>query len=63
MAVITLVLSATETVNAQEDKSDTMWENILLTPDNTKLKVLSDNMKGLNAKYHKDAPYTAPFIV
>lgn len=59
MAVIAMVFSATVTANAQEDKSYKMWENIMLTPDNTKLKILSENMRKHNAQYHKAAPYNA----
>lgn len=59
MAVIAMVFNAVVTVSAQEDKSYTMWETIMLTPDNTKLKILSENMRKHNAKYHKEAPYNA----
>lgn len=38
---------------AQEDDGPTMiWETIMLTPDNTKLKVLQQNMRTHNQKYH-----------
>lgn len=44
--------------NGQESKDYNMWESLMLTPDNTKLKVLQENMKSHNAKYHKeDGPY------
>ena len=55
-----IVFGTMITVNAQEEsKSYNMWEDILLTPDNTKLKVLGDNMRKHNATYHKNAPYIA----
>lgn len=48
-------------LNAQEDSKDyVMLESIMLTPDYTKLKVLGENMRAHNAKYHsKDGPYKA----
>jgi len=46
-------------VTAQEDADDPMWESILLTPDNTKLKVLGENMRAHNQKYHKEGAHTA----
>lgn len=59
MTVIAMVFGAVLTVSAQEDKSYSMWESIMLTPDNTQLKVLGENMRKHNAKYHKDGPYEA----
>lgn len=44
--------------NAQETDAP-MWESIVLTPDNTKLKVLSENMRAHNQKYHKEGPHKA----
>lgn len=59
IAVFAMVFSAIVTVHAQEDKSYTMWENIMLSPDNAQLKVLGENMRKHNIKYHKDGPYRA----
>ncbi len=57
--MVFIVCGTMMTVNAQEDKSYEMWEDIMLTPDYTKLKVLSDNMRKHNATYHKEGPYKA----
>ena len=55
-----IVFGTMITANAQEESKDyEMWESIMLTPDYTKLKVLGDNMRDHNAKYHKDGPYKA----
>lgn len=37
---------------AQEDTKDMIWETMMLVPDNTKLKVLGENMRKHNQKYH-----------
>ncbi len=47
-----LIFGATAITIAQEDSSYEMWESIMLTPDNTKLKVLGENMRKHNQKYH-----------
>jgi hypothetical protein len=47
------------TVNAQDDSSYNMWESIILTPDNTKLKAFGEAMAKHNKTYHKDGPYKA----
>ncbi len=48
-----LVLGATTISIAQEESSSyEMWESIILTPDNTKLKILGENMRKHNQKYH-----------
>ncbi len=54
-----LCLGAFVTVSAQEGMmADPIWESIMLTPDNTKLKVLGENMRKHNQKYHKEGPYS-----
>ena len=45
------LLGTVVTTTAQEADAP-MWESIVLTPDNTKLKVLSENMRAHNQKYH-----------
>jgi hypothetical protein len=57
--LVLIFLSTNLNLNAQEANSYEMWESIMLTPDNTKLKVLSDNMRAHNAKYHKEGAYDA----
>lgn len=58
--LVLIFLSANVNLNAQEDSKDyAMWESIMLTPNNAKLKVLSDNMRAHNAKYHKEGAYNA----
>lgn len=42
-----------------QDAEKPLWETVLLVPDNTKLKVLGENMRKHNQKYHKEGPYTA----
>ena len=47
------------TIQAQEDADEPMWETILLTPDNTKLKTLGENMRNHNQKYHSEGAHKA----
>ena len=58
LMMIVMVLGTITTAKAQ-DESHVMWESITLTPDNTKLKVLGENMRKHNQTYHKEAPYKA----
>lgn len=37
---------------SQEEQPDMIWENVILVPDNTKLKLLEENMRAHNTKYH-----------
>jgi hypothetical protein len=58
--VAVLICSFNVSLIAQEDsKNYVMVESIMLTPDYTKLKVLSENMRKHNVKYHKDVPHKA----
>ena len=60
LLVILLIIGASFTSNAQDDSNNyVMFESMMMTPDYTKLKVLGDNMRAHNAKYHKDGPYKA----
>lgn len=46
------------TISAQEGMiADPVWESIMLTPDNTKLKILGENMRKHNQKFHNEGPY------
>ena len=55
-----IVFGTVFTVTAQDDdKSYRMWETIMLTPDNTHLKVLAENMRKHNQTYHKAGPHKA----
>jgi len=58
LMIVAIVFGTILTVKAQE-KSYTMWESITLTPDNTKLKTLAENMRKHNQTYHKDGAYEA----
>ena len=58
MMLLAMVFGTFLTVAAQ-DKDYVMWESITITPDNTKLKVLGENMRKHNMTYHKDGPYKA----
>lgn len=58
--MVALVVSFNQTVKAQE-KTTTyeMWESIILTPDNAKLKLLGDALRKHNQTFHKQGPYKA----
>ncbi|WP_411893681.1 hypothetical protein [Winogradskyella sp. A2] len=58
--MVAIVSGAMLTVTAQnEDNSYKMWEDIMITPDYAKLKVLGENMRKHNQKYHKEGPHKA----
>ena len=60
LTMVALVFGTVFTVNAQDDDSSyEMWEDIMLTPDNTNLKVLQDNIRKHNQTYHKTGPHKA----
>ena len=58
LMIFTLTFGATTTLNAQDDDYK-MWENIMLTPDNTKLKAFGEAMSKHNKAYHQEGPYKA----
>jgi hypothetical protein len=58
LIMVAIVFGAMLTVNAQDDDSSyKMWEDIMLTPDNTHLKVLAENMRKHNQTYHNKGAY------
>lgn len=59
LLALCLIVSITFNAQAQNQEEYEMWESIMLTPDYTKLKVLGENMRKHNMKYHKDGPYEA----
>lgn len=60
LLIALMVFGSVGIINAQEEGAeDPMWESILLTPDNTKLKVLGENMRAHNEKYHKEGAHNA----
>src|SRR5210317_1558809 len=60
VTIVTLVLGTVFTINAQDDNASyEMWEDMMFTPDNTKLKVLQDNIRKHNQTYHKAGPHKA----
>ncbi len=60
LLMVVIVFGTMLTVNAQDDSSSyAMWESIMLTPDNTKLKVLGDNMRKHNQTYHNEGAHKA----
>jgi len=60
MCMAAIVFGSMFTVKAQDESKDyKMWEDIMLTPDNTKLKVLQENMRKHNMTYHKAGPTKA----
>jgi hypothetical protein len=54
-----LLLFSTTAFSQDDDKSYEMWEDIMLTPDNTNLKVLGDNMRKHNQTYHNQGAHKA----
>lgn len=58
LMMIAMVCGVFFTATAQENDY-VMWESITLTPDNSNLKVLSENMRKHNQTYHKDGAYEA----
>jgi len=56
--MVAISLGAVLTVNAQDD-SYTMFESLMLTPDNTKLKALGEAMSKHNKKYHASGAHLA----
>ena len=57
--LVAMLFGAISIVEAQEGPmADPIWESIMLTPDNTKLKVLGENMRKHNQKYHSEGPYS-----
>ncbi len=52
------LLGSVQTIQAQDTEAP-MWETILLLPDNSKLKILGENMRKHNQKYHKEGAYQA----
>lgn len=60
LIMVTIFFGTILFVNAQDDsKSYRMWEDIMLTPDNTQLKTLQTNMRKHNQTYHKSGPHKA----
>ena len=59
LMIFTLIFGATTTLSAQDHSSYKMWENIMLTPDNTKLKALGEAMSKHNKAYHQEGPHKA----
>ena len=59
LLIVAIVFGTMLTVKAQDDSSYEMWEDIMLTPDNTKLKVLAENMRKHNQTYHAAGPHKA----
>jgi hypothetical protein len=59
LIMVAIVFGAMSTVKAQDNSSYQMWESITLTPDNSKLKVLAENMRKHNQTYHKSGAHKA----
>jgi len=60
LIMVAVALAATPTIKAQESSTKyRMWEDIMITPDNTKLKILGENMRKHNQKYHSSGTYKA----
>ena len=57
--MLVMVFTISTSVNAQESEDYAMWENMMFTPDYTKLKILGENMRKHNETYHKEGPYKA----
>lgn len=59
VTMLAMVFTLSFNVNAQETEDYSMWENIMLTPDYTKLKILQTNMRKHNQTYHKEGAHRA----
>ncbi|MBJ6368087.1 hypothetical protein [Snuella sedimenti] len=58
--MVSLMFGAIVTVTAQDNSEDyKMWETVMLTPDNSKLKVLGEHMRKHNTAFHKEGAYKA----
>ena len=52
-----LLLGPLSVIQAQDSDDGPLWESIMLVPDNGKLKILGENMRKHNMKYHKEGPF------
>lgn len=60
LLTLIFVFGAFSTTYSQDDNKDyLMWETIMLSPDLTKLKVLGENLRKHNQKYHKEGAHQA----
>lgn len=60
LMMVAISFGAISTIQSQESTSKyKMWEDIMITPDYTKLKILGENMRKHNQKYHKSGTYKA----
>jgi hypothetical protein len=59
LTLLALFLSAgpLSVLYAQDSEDGPIWESIMLVPDNTKLKILGENMRKHNMKYHKEGAF------
>ncbi|WP_250437112.1 hypothetical protein [Hanstruepera flava] len=57
--IMCLLICPVSNLFSQEDDSYVMWESFMLTPDNTQLKVLSENMRKHNETYHNEGAFNA----
>lgn len=57
--MLLMVFSFSTNANAQESEDYKLWEDIMLTPDFTKLKTLQINIRKHNQRYHNSGPYEA----
>ncbi|TYA54798.1 hypothetical protein [Formosa maritima] len=57
--MLIMVLGVSFDTDAQESKDYTMWQNVMITPDYTNLKVFGENMRKHNETYHKDGNFNA----
>ncbi len=56
--LMAIAMCFSQSIQAQDD-SYTMWENIMITPDNAKLAALTKAMRAHNQKYHANGVYKA----
>jgi hypothetical protein len=61
LIAVTIILGGLFVTSAQEEekKEYNMWESIMLTPVNSQLKTLQENMRKHNQTYHNEGAYDA----
>ncbi|PWK18712.1 hypothetical protein [Xanthomarina spongicola] len=59
ITMLVMILGISIQSEAQESKDYQMWQNVMLTPDYTNLKVFGENMRKHNQTYHSEGNFNA----